>query len=173
MLVHGGRPVGVSDRSAVRAFEPGPVARLAARVRSRSLDSALAGGADPAATPQLAARAARLTARPTRLQIARALERLARTERQPDGRWRVLPFTAAIRANAPELRALAAVLRGPAPVYARGVAMLRLLVTDGTGPAYSDREGGALAMQLRDARAAISGLVGSAGEATRDGAIHP
>jgi hypothetical protein len=148
---------GVDRRRAAQAFDPGLVARLAALVRSSALDRALVDGADPAASPQLAARTARLAARSTRARIADALERLARTEREAPARWRVLPSRSAVRANAPELYALAALLRGPAPVYARGVAMLRMLVTDGTGPAYSDREGDALAQQLCRARTAIGG----------------
>jgi hypothetical protein len=143
----------------MRAFEPGWLSRVGARIRSRSLDSELVAGADPAASPQLAARAARLTARSTRLRLAGALERLALSDSERSRTSpHVLPFTTAIRANAGELNELGGVLRGTAPVYARGVAMLRLLITDGTGPVYSDRDGRVLADQLRRARTAIGGL---------------
>lgn len=162
MLAHHRRAVAAGgiapDIDAVRTLDPGWLARLGARVRSRSLDSELVAGADPAANPQLAARAQRLTARATRLRIAGALERLARTSSESRTSVRVLPSRAAVCANAVELDALAALLRGPVPVYARGIAMLRLLVTDGTGPAYSDRQGGALADALCRARAAIGGV---------------
>jgi hypothetical protein len=150
--------VGMADRRIVRMFDPSWVVRLTARMRSRALDRALIGGADPAATPQLAAHAARLTTRSMRTRIAEGLERLARAGgERPTGR-RVLPFRAAVQANTSELVRLAALLRGPAPVYAGGVAMLRQLLTDGTGPAYTDRKGEALARELRGARVAIGGL---------------
>jgi hypothetical protein len=148
------RPEG---RFAAGACRPGLAVRLAARIRSRSLDRALIDGAKPAGDPQLAARAAALTTRSMRARVADGLERLARAERSPRSRWRVLPFREAVRANASELHALAAVLRGPSPVYARGVAMLGRLITDGTGPAYTDRHGAALARELGAARAAIRG----------------
>jgi hypothetical protein len=131
--------------------------RLTARMRSRALDRALIGGADPAANPRLAARARRLTTRSMRTGIADDLERLVRTADEQLARRRVLPFRAAVRANAPEMQGLAALLRGPAAVSARSVAMLRKLLTDGTGSAYTDRRGEALARDLRNARVAIGG----------------
>lgn len=163
MLVRNDNPFSIDgfvsfhDRDASGVFEAGVLVRLAARLRSRTLDRALIAGADPAATPQLAARAAKLTAKSTRAGTADGLERLARTPSEPHTRPRVLPFRNAIQANASDLYALAALLRGPRPVYAQGVAMLRRLVTDGTGPAYTDRDGGTLAHRLDDARVAIGG----------------
>jgi len=145
------------ERRAARATDPGPLVRLGARLRSRSLDRALIDGANPAAAPQLAARAAMLTKRSTRARVADGLERLSRVERERRGRWQVLPYREAVHANASELFALAAVLRGPSPVYARGVAMLARLLTDGTGPAYTDHSGTELALELSAARAAIRG----------------
>jgi hypothetical protein len=132
-------------------------AEIAARLRGHSLDRALIGGADPASRPLLAARAARLTRRATRAQLADELDHFARTEHEPRTPWRVLPSRKAAHANATELHALAAVLRGPSPVRARGVAMLRALLTDGAGVAYTDRSGDQLARELSRARAAVTG----------------
>jgi hypothetical protein len=146
---------GVHESVTSRLFNPGLAARLMARLRSRALDGSLIEGADPATTPQLAARAALLTSRSTRKRIAAALERLAWTESDRARRMRVQPFKRAVHENAPELYALAALLRGPDPVYAQGVAMLRQLVIDGAGPAYTDRNGGALAGHLRSARSSL------------------
>jgi hypothetical protein len=151
------RRPGDSQRSATRPSNPCWMVRLAARLRSRALDQALGDGADPAARPQLAARAATLTTPSMRAEIANGLERLARTGIEPRTPWRVRPFRSAVHANATELHALAALLRGSTPVHARGVALLRTLLTDGTGPAYTDRQGGALARQLRHARTAVGG----------------
>jgi hypothetical protein len=157
MLMHGGRAEFVADfdRFAECRFDPGWPARAAARLRGHALDRALIEGADPAATEQLAARAARLTSAPMRREVARGLDRLALGEREAPRRWQVRPFTNAAAANAPELRALAARLREPGPLYARGIAMLSRLLTEGTGPAYSDRRGDLLAQRLRDARVAM------------------
>ena len=130
-------------------------ARLAARLRRHALDRALTAGADPAAAPQLAARAAMLTSASMRRQVARGLDRLALGDREAMRRWQVLPFRRTAAANAPELHALAARLRGPGPLYARGIAILSSLLTEGTGPAYTDRRGDLLAQRLRDARVAM------------------
>jgi hypothetical protein len=92
-----------------------------------------------------------------RSAVARALERLARTPNEAPRLWRILPSRKAVGANAEELRALAALLTGPSPVYAQGVAMLRILVSDGTGPVYMDADGDALATELDMARRAIGG----------------
>jgi len=128
------------------------VTRAMARLRSRSLDRALIDGADPAGTPLLVAHVARITTRSMRVGIADSLDLLARTDRQATRRWRVRPFRKAARANSIELHALAALLRGRTPLAARGIAMLRTLLTDGTGPLYSDRDGAWLADHLHDAR---------------------
>ena len=63
---------------------------------------------------------------------------------------------AAIIANDDAIRAIAAQLHGPEPVYARGLSRVELLLTDGTGP-LCDRSsaGGALAGSLGRARAAL------------------
>jgi hypothetical protein len=115
----------------------------------------LIAGTDPATSPQLAAHAARITEGPMRRQLAGFLDRLARIDREPTVRARVRPYRRAIQANAPELHALAALLRGSSPVKARGVALLRALVSDGTGPVYTDRDGRTLARDLDNARTAV------------------
>lgn len=157
MLMHGGRGEFAAefDRFAACRFDPGLPARLAARVRHHALDRALIEGADPAATEQLAARAARLTSSSMRSEVARGLDRLALGHRQALKRWQVRPFRRAAVANAAELHELAARLRGPGPLYARGIAMLGRLLTDGAGTAYTDRRGDALAQRLHDARLAM------------------
>jgi hypothetical protein len=157
MLMHGGRAgfVAELDRFAACRFEPGLAARLGARLRGPALDRALISGADPAATAQLAARAVRLTSASMRREVARGLDRLALDDRETRGRWQVLPSRRAAATNAPELHALAARLREPGPLYARGIAMLSKLLTEGVGPAYTDARGDLLAQRLRDARVAL------------------
>ena len=72
-------------------------------------------------------------------------------------RGRVSPARGGVRANRTQLLELAARLRDDAPVYARGMAELNLMLRDGTGPAYLDRHGEALSRQLALVFAGLSG----------------
>jgi hypothetical protein len=144
------------DRAAGRVLRPTLLARLAARMRAGELNRALSGGADPAASCQLAARAMKLTSPSFRVSLADGLERLLATAQGPQRHRRVQPRRSAVLANASELHELASLLSGSAPLYARGIAIADELVSDGTGPAYV---GGAdaLARRLAEARWALSG----------------
>lgn len=143
-----------------RLFEPRRVVRLGARLRRLKLDRALAAGADPSASPLLAARAAQLVAPTTRQRIAGYLERFASTVDAPRGRVRTLPLRGAVRANQGALIELAGQLRHGGLSYAHGIAMLELLLSDGTGPAYTDPTGEGLARQLALAGEGLIGLGG-------------
>src|SRR5271155_3049800 len=124
------------ERLVVRSLGPGRLARMTARVHSQSLDRALIAGADPSGSPQLAARAAQLTSRRTRVLIAGGLERLLRAAQGPQKRWWAASRRGQLLANASRLHELATLLVSGSPLYARGIAMLNQLLTDGTGPAY-------------------------------------
>jgi hypothetical protein len=141
---------------AQRALRPPRGARLAARLLAGRLDRALIDGADPSTSPRLAARAAMLTSRSTRSELADALDVILASAQRPPSRGRALPRHASVLANAALLRELAGVLRGPAPLYADGIAMVRRLLIDGTGPMYTSRDGTALERELRRARATVS-----------------
>jgi hypothetical protein len=145
------------DCKAERAFAPGRLAWLMARVRSRGLDRKLIAGADPGASPVLAARAGQLTQRSTRARLANQLDDLVNGLDARPGRLIIRPRGGAVRASQDELRQLAARLRGSAPVYADGMAMLADLITDGTGPVYAPGHGATLAGRLRTVSAAIGG----------------
>jgi hypothetical protein len=140
-----------------RLFERRLGVRLRARARRLGLDRALASGADPSASPLLAARAAQLVDPGTQQRIAASLEQLASTMHMPRRRARTLPSPGAVRPNHGALIDLARTLRRGGVFYAQGIAMLELLLRDGTGPAYTDPSGEGLADQL--ARAA-AGLIG-------------
>jgi len=144
---------------APRLLAPGCAIRILARLRRSALDRALAQGADPSSCSQVAARAAQLAGSSSRVRRAATLERLALVAEGPTSRVRVSPSRLAVHANRAELLELAATLRREDPLYARGIAALELLVTDGTGPMYTDRRGEALARQLQLARAGLSGSV--------------
>jgi len=144
------------ERLLARTLGVGRLACLTARVRSHSLDRELGAGADPASSPRLAARAAQLTSPGTRAAVADGLERLLSAARGPQRRWSALSRHRQLLANAAELQDLAALLRGDTPLYARGIAILNQLLTDGTSPAYhGDDE--ALALQLGEARELAGG----------------
>jgi hypothetical protein len=143
-------------KHATRLLGPSAAVQLAARLVRGMLDRALTDGADPAASPLIAARTAQLGRGSTRARIADGLERLALSADNPRGRARILPSCAAILGNRSELLELAAMLRGDRPLYARGVAMLNVILTDGTGAAYTDRSGAALTRQLQIARASLA-----------------
>ncbi len=145
------------DQRAERAFAPGRLARLMARLRSRELDRKLIAGADPGASPVLAARAGHLTQRSMRVRLANQLDDLVNGLDARPGRLIIRPRVGAVRASQDELRQLAARLRGFAPVYADGMAMLADLITDGTGPVYATGHGTTLAGRLRTVSAAIGG----------------
>jgi hypothetical protein len=140
-----------------RLFGPGLGTRLAARLWAASLDQELADGADPADCPQLAARAAYLTCPVTRARLAATVERFVIAAELPTGAGRVRPARGGVRANRARMLELATRLRDDAPVYARGVAKCRLILSDGAGPAYVDGHGEALARQLT---AVLAGLRG-------------
>ena len=162
MLIHTGTPAPIDsfalgfDRRAGRLLRPSWIARTAARVRAPTLDRALMRGADLAGSSWLAARAAQLTDEHARQQIADSLDRVLHVPHDRRGRGRVTPSRRAVLTNEPELRELTALLRGSTPIYARGVAMLHALLTDGTGPVYTDPDGALLETRLQEAREAIS-----------------
>ena len=114
--------------------------RLRARLLADSLDRALAAGVPPETEVLLALRAQRLARWRTREMLARTVERLVRaSESTADNRlgtrpaMAVLPRVAAAR---DDLEALVEHLRAPAPLSARGVADVCLLLRDGSGPIY-------------------------------------
>lgn len=138
-------------------WAPSLMTRLGARTRRLDLDRALAKGADPASSPLLAARAAQLVGRANRYRLAAALEHLALTADAPPRLWRTAPRRGAVEANWRQLMDLATTLRQGGLLYARGIAILELVLIDGSGPAYSDARGEGLARQLQLAGAALGG----------------
>lgn len=129
-------------------FGRGPGVRVRARLLAGRLDRRLAAAASPADSALLAARAAELTGPDSRRTLAEAVERLARSADEAWSSAHIGPHRRAVGANRERLEAMSGLLRGPEPVYARGVAMLRLLLRDGSGPVYLDRGGATLAASL-------------------------
>jgi hypothetical protein len=122
-----------------RRFRSQLAVRLRARLHAPSLDRELASGIAPWRSPLHAARALALTGDRNRRGLARSLERLIEHAQRPPGPYRgavVLPCREqVIEAMAPMLT-VAGQLRCAAPVDARGVARLNILLSDGSGPCY-------------------------------------
>lgn len=154
------------DRIADRTIEPRWPARALARLGARLLDRKLIAGADPAGSTLLAARACRLTSCAHREALAAGLGRLLTDALRPDRRTRplsdcwmpvyVVPSRRAIESQAEELWDFASLLRSRSPLYARGIAMLGRLLSDGTGPVYVGPPK-TLARRLGEVRAALNG----------------
>ncbi len=130
---------------------------LVARWHADALDRALAAGAGPYAGALIATRAQQLTTPRGRRGLAAGLARLRRDAADElSGLTAVVaPDRHEVRAAGPEIAALERRLRSGERVDAAGVAMLRLLLTDGTSPLYDPVGPGSLARQLRAAAAAL------------------
>jgi hypothetical protein len=114
---------------------------MLAHVFGASLDSQLATGTEPEATPLLAARAQDIVSLPRRRALARDWEHLITAAHRSSGtRPPAVPIQAAqIAAAEPAIRDLISRLTTPLPVTAQGVAMASVLLTDATGPVYRRR----------------------------------
>jgi hypothetical protein len=137
-----------------------PWHRMTARLLAARLDRELAVGTSPEATPNLAARAIRLTSTEFRRDLAASLQRIlaaaglaAAETRARTGARRALPVAAhpslgasrqphvpvhriRVSRSAPALTELVGHLIQPGPVPVRGVAMVSQLLADGGGPLY-------------------------------------
>jgi hypothetical protein len=138
--------------------------RLRARLFSASLDHQLAEGRSPEANRLLAARAAQLVAPSTCRALARDLEHLIdqarrppvpRSPRAPLCRRRLL-------AAEPEVREALTLLATPRPTAVRGVAMVRLLISDGAGPLFNRSCAIDLRALIQQAAAALEPSIASA-----------
>jgi hypothetical protein len=146
--------------SGVGSFHVTTCQRVAARVLADRLDRLLAAGASPEGSILLAVRAHALVTDRHRQGLATAIDRVV-TEAAPVGPRPVtaVPVNwAAVLIALPELRELAGRLRAPAPVPARGVAIVRRLLTDGCGPLFHPARAAELPSATRRASASLEPL---------------
>ena len=137
-----------------------PSLRLRLRVcaRAGALDNELAGGASPLHSRELALRARQLVNAKSREVLASALESLCEHAERAASSTAIVPLPRReITESRASLLALALRLRDPRPVYARGAAMVSVLVRDGTGPALTPGAGLALRRSVRAATEALDG----------------
>jgi hypothetical protein len=132
--------------------------RLRVSMHASALDNALARGASPMHSRELALRARQLLEPKRREWLASALESLCEQARHAAPSTTIVPLPRhEIAESGDSLRALAQRLRDPRPVYAAGAAMVSVLLRDGTGPAFTLGAGPALRRALRAASAALDG----------------
>lgn len=122
---------------------PSLAARVTARLRAYHLDRQLAVGVPAPAGSALAVHQARLTSVAEREAIARALRRAVH-----DADTGVAPLSSRIPLHPINIAAaedlidtIALRLHSPRPVGARGMARLRLVLSDGCGPMYRFGDG--------------------------------
>jgi hypothetical protein len=130
--------------------------RFKARVRTAALDRQLAEGAAPESSVALALHASRVYEPSQRRFLARSLTRLAGSSDSPSTRLRVPVDQEAVRRAHDELEAVADRLNGDGPVSVQGVARIRLLLSDGTGPLYRSARPGQLRGELQSTLAALN-----------------
>lgn len=131
----------VRRRSA--APRPSVVARVTARLRAYQFDRQLAVGVPAPAGSALAVHEARLTSLAERESIARTLRRAVH-----DTRVGATPLSARIPVHFNNIAAaedlidaITLRLHSPRPVSARGMARLRVVLSDGCGPMYESGRG--------------------------------
>ena len=122
------------------------------------LDRSLAAGVHPESDVLLALRAQRLAGPRMRAELATTVRRLLRAADEPEHTLTRAPSMAVlqrVRTTRTDLEALVEHLMAPVPVSARGVALVRMLLRDGSGPLFRYESRADLAAQVRRASDAL------------------
>ena len=142
----------------VSATEGGILIKARARLRGRSLDRALSNGEDLASSPVLTRRAAWLTSTKNRHTLGRSIRRLLEAPATRPGPSAAIPaHRSELAAARLPLARVAALLEIDEPVYARGVARLQLLLTEGGSPLYTPHQTGQLRSEVEAILDALEG----------------
>lgn len=130
--------------------------RVVVRARASALDQELAAGASPESSMALAVHAGRLCNPAQRRVLAHSLTRIVAASEASARRRLAAPVCrpAVHRARA-ELAAVAGRLMTNGPVDVRGVARVRQLLSDGTGPLYQSAPPDRLRNELAAALTAL------------------
>ncbi len=133
--------------------------RVRARLRTSALDEQLAAGASPESSVALALHAGHLCRPQQRRLLARSLNEIALSCEAPArGRLKAPVCRHGVTRARPELAAVVERLAAAGPVDVRGVARIRSLLADGTGPLYREARPGHLRDELRAALRAMDPL---------------
>ena len=134
----------------VRLFD-----RLLARLHAHKIDEEIAEGAAPETSVAHGIRAATLICEDTRDELAASLRRIACLEDHRPSISQIPLARGAVGEAKGSIEALSRRLRSPEPVDARGVAQVRLLLSDGRGPLFDSDRGDELQAALGDAIEAL------------------
>jgi hypothetical protein len=136
-----------------------PWDRVRARMRAAALDRQLAAGASPESSTALAVHAGHLCRPAERRVLAHTLTRLTAAAASTDSIRRVgarAPVCrSAIHDSEAELAAVVGRLEASEPISVQGVARIRNLLTDGSGPLYRRATSGRLRRELHAALEAM------------------
>ena len=126
------------------------ITRVIAELFATRFDKQLAAGVAPEPGSALAAHVARLASAGERRKLAETLQHnVSETHSRPARMSAQIPVDrSGVAAAVGLIEQIALRLLGPRPVSARGVARLRLLLSDGVGPMYRSG-GGDLGAELR------------------------
>jgi hypothetical protein len=132
--------------------------RAIARMLGRWLDRELASDMGASLSAAHSARVGQLTKARTRRALARSLVRLV--ERAADRRsrlpnWTIQPCTEQVRAAMPLILSTASRLRSDEPLSPLGIARLKTLLRDASGPCYIQSRPDALTVALEDVSHAL------------------
>jgi hypothetical protein len=135
---------------------PSVAARLQARLFAAKFDRQIEDGVVPTPGSPLAAHVMRLTSVRERESLARAFRRVAQSgERRPTVvDLRIPVLSSRVLECKDVIDDITLRLHSPRPVQAKGMARLRMLLSDGTGPLYFEGQG-SLAGRVRGALAAL------------------
>ena len=137
---------------------PDLVEAASARIRWRSLEKRLAGGADPVGDPLLARRAIQLASRRLRTGTAASVESSIDTAHRPERRWlssAVPVCRREVLIAEKERAAIARRLRDGAPIAPAGIARVRAMLGEGGSLLYVGGKPGALRAWARDVLEAL------------------
>lgn len=130
-----------SDQRRREKVRAGPWLRARVFLSRLRLDRALARGADPTASPELALRAEQLQRPRGRERIAKGIDQIveiAFDERREHVGPAMLPFRRQrVKPNLELFEELASALRRAGPHSVQGLAMASTLLEDGRGPLYA------------------------------------
>jgi hypothetical protein len=134
--------------------------RARVRLRRFALDKQLARGADPRSSAELARRAKELCEPKLRRRLSSDIERaIEDASAGPRYLTASIPLNrGSVRLCQDSLLGLAQDLRSPGPVYASGVALVRLMLLDGASPLYMPSDERELLEEVHRAHAALNGL---------------
>src|ERR1700736_4169827 len=152
--------VGASKRRETRrtvAARPSARERLRARFRAPALDRELAGGVPAQLSPALELRAQELLQPPMRRALCDQLRRIVREAHEPARLSRRVPIRSRQVVDVEgDLRLLASRLDSASPIAVRGLAKVRILLTDGCGPLYDRDSNQDLGAAVQQALAALT-----------------